>query len=64
MRGGWYALEARRHAEESVERGREYVEAYVDLTHYVERLHQAALSAAGHAEPLGTAAVHVEHGHR
>jgi hypothetical protein len=59
-----HALEARRHAEESVERGREYVEAYVDLTHYVERLHQAALSSAGHAEPSGTAAVHTEHGDR
>jgi len=59
-----HALEARRHAEESVERGREYVEAYVDLTHYVERLHQAALSPAGHSEPSGAAAVHGENGHR
>lgn len=59
-----HAVEARRHAEESVELGREYVEAYVDLTHYVERLHQAALSSAGHSEPSGTAAVHGEHGHR
>jgi len=59
-----HAFEARRHAEESVERGREYVEAYVELTHYVERLHQAALSATGHAEPSGTAAVHAQHGPR
>src|SRR5687767_473818 len=42
------ALEARRHADESVERGREYVAAYVDLTHYVERLHQSATPSAGH----------------
>lgn len=58
------ALETSRHAEESVERGREYVEAYVDLTHYVERLHQTARSSGGHAEPSAAAAVHTEHGHR
>jgi hypothetical protein len=51
-----HALEARRHADESVERGREYVAAYVDLTHYVERLHLTATSAAGHGEsPAGDA---------
>jgi hypothetical protein len=37
------AVVARRHAGESVERGREYVAAYVDLMHYAERL----LSVAG-----------------
>jgi len=59
-----HALEARRHAEQSVERGRVYVEAYVELTHYVERLHQTALSPAGHSEPSGAVAVHGNHGHR
>ncbi len=32
-------LEARNHADDNVEAGREYVEAYVDFIHYAERLH-------------------------
>lgn len=43
------AAEARKHAEESVGKGREFVAAYVELTHYVERLHADARSAAAHA---------------
>ncbi len=39
-------LEKKKHAEESVAAGREFVESYVEFTHYVERLH---LDAAGHA---------------
>jgi hypothetical protein len=42
------ALEARKHADESVAAGREYVEAYVEFTHYAERLHRdATTDAAG-----------------
>jgi hypothetical protein len=41
--------EAKKHAEESIGKGREFVAAYVDLTHYVERLHADAASAAAHA---------------
>ncbi len=37
--------EAKRHSEESIEAGREYVEAYVSFIHYVERLHQAAATS-------------------
>jgi len=33
------AFEAKQHADESVAAGREFVEAYVQFTHYVERLH-------------------------
>ncbi len=33
------ALDKKKHAEESVEAGREFVEAYVQFVHYVERLH-------------------------
>lgn len=45
------AAEAKKHAEESVAKGREYVEAYVELTHYVERLQSdATSSAAAHAQ--------------
>lgn len=49
------ALETRQHAAESVERGREFVEAYVDLMHYAERL----LAAAGPAPAHAPAAAHV-----
>jgi Family of unknown function (DUF6448) len=54
------ASEARRHADESVAKGREFVAAYVELTHYVERLHEDATSAAaphGHGE-TGAAPAH------
>ena len=41
-------VETRKHNGESVEAGREYVEAYVEFTHYVERLHNDAASSAAH----------------
>jgi len=45
-------LEKKKHAEHSVAAGREFVEAYVEFTHYVERLHLDAADHAGHsAEP-------------
>ncbi|MEW6215188.1 MAG: DUF6448 family protein, partial [Nitrospirota bacterium] len=40
-----HASEAKKHADESIEAEREFVEAYVEFTHYVERLH---LDAVGH----------------
>jgi hypothetical protein len=52
------ALEARRHAGESVEAGREYVAAYVELVHYARRLHQDALTDAAHG-----GGAHAEAGH-
>ena len=42
------ALERKRHADESVEAGREFVEAYVEYVHYVERLHQDATASGAH----------------
>jgi hypothetical protein len=56
------ALEARKHAEESVAAGRAFVKAYVEFTHYVERLHLDATSPeAAHGESaMPTAA---QHGH-
>lgn len=47
------AAEAKKHAEESVGKGREFVAAYVELTHYVERLGADAEPAAAraHGEP-------------
>ncbi len=49
------AAEARKHANDSVAAGREYVARYVELMHYIERLHAAgarehAESAAAHAD--------------
>jgi hypothetical protein len=42
------ALEAKKQKDKSVEAGREYVEAYVAYTHYVEGVHAAIKSAGGH----------------
>lgn len=59
--------EALKHKDESVQKGREYVEAYVEYTHYVERLQ---MDAEGHAAHHGAEATHKkkivpkhEHGH-
>ncbi|MFN7943014.1 MAG: DUF6448 family protein [Thermoanaerobaculia bacterium] len=54
------ALAARKFAERSVAQGREYVEAYVELTHYVERLYDDATSASHHPT-LEAAAPEAEH---
>ena len=40
--------EKKKHANDSVQAGREFVEAYVEYTHYVERLHADAAGHAGH----------------
>ncbi len=40
--------EARKHKDESVAAGREYVEAYVTFVHYVEGVHNAVGAAAAH----------------
>lgn len=45
------ALEARKRKDASVKEGREFVEAYVVYTHYLEALHAAIASAGG--EPHG-----------
>lgn len=44
-------VEVRKRADQSVEAGREFVEAYVDYVHYVENLHLIATGKApGHTE--------------
>jgi len=49
--------ELSRHKDESIEAGRKYVAAYVDYTHYVERLQQAAWGHGTHQiEPKHTKA--------
>jgi len=45
-------IEKKKHINESVEAGREYVESYVEFIHYVEKLHlDAAGKSAAHGEP-------------
>lgn len=39
-----------KHKDESVEQGREFVEAYVAFTHYVERIHMDATAKGAHDE--------------
>mgnify|MGYP001766410201 CR=1 FL=1 len=50
------ALERRKHADESVATGREYVERYVEFVHFVERLGGALAGPAGHHEGAETVA--------
>ena len=42
------ALEKKKHAADSVAAGREFVKAYVEFVHYVERLHLDASGVAAH----------------
>jgi hypothetical protein len=57
-----HTLEAKKHADESIEAGRKFVEAYVEFTHYVERLHMDAERPSAHSKAEGTAApVHHQH---
>jgi len=51
------ALEARKHAGDSVEAGRAYVAAYVEYVHYVEAV-AAAVHATGHAEKTAAPTAH------
>jgi hypothetical protein len=55
------AKEAKKHADHSVEAGREFVEAYVQFTHYVERLHLDSTSEAGHHHATPAQAGDEEH---
>ena len=45
-----HAVASFKHKDESVAQGREFVEAYVAFTHYVERLHQDATGKGAHGE--------------
>ncbi len=53
------ALEAAKHRDESIEAGREYVEAYVAYMHFVEGLHTAIMSVGG--QEHGHEAAHEAH---
>lgn len=41
-------VEKKKHMNDSVEAGREYVEAYVDYMHYIEGVHKAIAGTGGH----------------
>jgi len=58
-----HAVETKKHADENVEAGREYVAAYVEFIHYVERLHVDAMSKAGHHETLKATETAAQHQH-
>jgi hypothetical protein len=52
------ASEKRKHADQNVEAGREYVAAYVEYVHFVERLHETATTSAHHEESAEPAPQH------
>ncbi|GMU21680.1 MAG: hypothetical protein AMXMBFR13_17700 [Phycisphaerae bacterium] len=59
-----HASQARKHANETVEAGREFVKAYVEFVHYAEGLYEAAGSVHAHGderEPVTAKQAH-EHG--
>ncbi len=55
------AAAAKEHAGHNVDAGREFVAAYVEFVHYVERLHVDAKGAAGHEHGAAVAAEGHEH---
>jgi hypothetical protein len=55
-----HASQTQKHADDSVAAGREFVEAYVVFTHYVEGLHAIIKTGASHLS--GEAEVHGGHG--
>jgi hypothetical protein len=55
------AVTAYKHKDESVAQGREFVEAYVEFTHYVEKLHMDATGKAAHGEHKEQAKQHSGH---
>jgi hypothetical protein len=56
------AAEAKKHVNESIDAGRQYVRAYVEFVHYVEALHAtASRSALHHAELQQSAATEHKH---
>lgn len=56
-------MEKKKHMGESVEAGREYVEAYVTFIHYVEKLHQLASAKESHHGKGVQETSHKQHEH-
>ncbi len=67
-----HAADTYKHKDESVTQGREFVEAYVEYTHYVERLHLDAAGKSAHDEhaegpkhsPKNKSSDALKHGHQ
>lgn len=59
-----HAAATYRHKDESVAQGRQFVEAYVAYTHYVERLHQDAVGTSAHDEHAEHGAIRKQGGHK
>jgi len=57
-----HTVESKKHAEHTVDAGRKFVEAYVEFTHYVERLHMDAERPSAHGKAEGAVAP-VQHQH-
>lgn len=55
--------EAKKHADHGVEYGRKFVAAYVEFTHYVERLHGDATGPSGHGHAASEGAAAPVHQH-
>lgn len=58
-----HALETKNRKDQSIDAGREFVEAYVTYMHYVEGVHAAIASSAGHhaADAAPAADIHKNH---
>ena len=57
-------LERKKHAEENVSAGREYVKAYVDFTHFLERIHNNAVGPVAAHGNAGEAMAKEPHARR
>lgn len=58
-----HLMKTKNDMDKSVQAGREYVEAYVEFVHYVERLHNDALAAAAHGTEADAKKPQPEHEH-
>ncbi len=57
------ASEAQKHADESVEAGRKFVEGYVEYVHYVERVFLSASNEGAHHGDQGESGIQNRHEH-
>jgi len=56
-------IQGKKHMDENVASGRQYVEAYVEFVHYVERLHNDALGTVAQHGDSEKAIAPIEHAH-
>lgn len=58
------AFEKHKHADDNIDAGRDFVDSYVEFTHYTERLYEDAMSHAGHHEAEASVAANAAHAHQ